>query len=179
MSLARAREVQQVYAGGPFISFPHRCRADILIGSDPLSSFGGPDTNGTALKDDGDTRAENTKISGKLLPLGWHHHGKLTTPPIQPTFLRHLENNLSITGLMHHTPRPPVNSSTLAFVCAGRLIIEALPPLDAIAAQPQSIWHKYVTIAEKWDRRMMEKWKTNMNNLLIFVRSLYQMHSWS
>ena len=40
---------------------------------------------------------------------------------------------------------------------------------DAIAAQPRSIWYKYVRTAEKWDRRMMEKWKTNMNNLLIFV----------
>ena len=35
--------------------------------------------------------------------------------------------------------------------------------------RPPSIWHKYVTIAEDWDQRMMEKWKTNMNNLLIFV----------
>lgn len=60
--------------------------------------------------------------------------------------------------------------------CAFALVrkadfVRVSPPPDAIAAQPQSIWHKYVRTAEKWDRRMMDKWKTNMNNLLIFVGS--------
>ena len=44
-------------------------------------------------------------------------------------------------------------------------------PKDTLKdARPPSIWLKYVTVAEKWDRRMVEKWKANMNNLLIFVR---------
>ena len=35
---------------------------------------------------------------------------------------------------------------------------------------PPSIRHNYVTFAEDRDQRMIEKWKTNMGNLLVFVR---------
>lgn len=48
------------------------------------------------------------------------------------------------------------------------------PLTGAIAGQARSIWTKYVTIAEERDGRMIKKWETNMNNLLIFVGSLYR-----